>query len=182
MIADMIKLNRNLKVLNLSKNSFNVNSARVISKAIVWNEHLYHIDLSCNKLQDEGIALLVYPIAQQSLRKSMYLTLMPSTTTAKKPNGWLSDNEKEMNIKILNLAENEHEKESLKHVLALLYANKHIVVDIDTPKTLIPEGKTAEDMQKMYVTAANNDAENKQTSLVTLQGGATVSGSGEEQK
>ena len=71
-----------------------------------------------------------------------------------------------MNIKILNLAENDHEKESLKHVLALLYANKDIVIEIDTPKPLIPDGKTAEDMQKMYVTAAaNSDGEIKQSPL-----------------
>jgi|LauGreDrversion4_2_1035121.scaffolds.fasta_scaffold48085_2 Ran GTPase-activating protein (RanGAP) involved in mRNA processing and transport len=91
MLADMIKLNRNLKVLNLSKNSFSVNSARVISKALIYNEHLYHIDLSCNKLTDEGIALLVYPIAQQSLRRSMFET---SPKAAKKPKGWLFDGEK----------------------------------------------------------------------------------------
>ncbi len=81
-----------------------------------------------------------------------------------------------MNIKILNLAENDHEKESLKHVLALLYANKDIVIEIDTPKPLIPDGKTAEDMQKLYVTAAaNTDGEIKQAQLVTRQGGGTVS-------
>ena len=81
-----------------------------------------------------------------------------------------------MNIKILNLAENDHEKESLKHVIALLYANKDIVIEIDTPKPLIPDGKTAEDMQKLYVTAAaNTDGEIKQAPLVTRQGGGTVS-------
>jgi Ran GTPase-activating protein (RanGAP) involved in mRNA processing and transport len=63
MIADMIEKNKNLKVLNLSKNRFDVYSARAISKAISKNEHLYQIDLSCNCLKDEGIALLVYPIA-----------------------------------------------------------------------------------------------------------------------
>jgi hypothetical protein len=53
----------------------------------------------------------------------MFETLLASTTTAKKPKRWLFENEREMNIKILNLVDNDHEEESLKHVLALLYAN-----------------------------------------------------------
>jgi hypothetical protein len=86
-----------------------------------------------------------------------------------------------MNIKILNLVENEHEEDSLKHVLALLCSNEHIVVDIDTPEILLKKGQTAEEMQKTYVTAANNDAENRQvSSLVTIQGPPAISG--EEQK
>ena len=56
---------------------------------------------------------------------------------SKKPKKWLYENEKEMNIKILNLIDNEHDEESLKHVLALLYANKNIIVDIDTPKNML---------------------------------------------
>jgi hypothetical protein len=55
----------------------------------------------------------------------------------KKPKKWLNENEKEMNIKVLNLIDNEHDEESLKHVLALLYANKNIIVDIDTPKNML---------------------------------------------
>ena len=72
MIAEMIKLDRRLKVLNLSKNNFQADSAREISNAIVQNQNLYHIDLSDNKLSDDGIAIIIYQIAQQSLRKSMF--------------------------------------------------------------------------------------------------------------
>ena len=39
-------------------------------------------------------------------------------------------------MKVLNLTKNKHKEESLKHVLALLYANKEIFVDIDIPKKL----------------------------------------------
>jgi len=41
---------------------------------------------------------------------------------------------KEMNIMMLNLTENQHKDESLKHVLALLFADKNIVIDVDPPK------------------------------------------------
>jgi hypothetical protein len=56
---------------------------------------------------------------------------------SKKPKRWLNENEKEMNIKILNLVDNDHDEESLKHILALLYANKNIIVDINTPKSML---------------------------------------------
>ena len=55
----------------------------------------------------------------------------------RRPKKWLHENEVEMKIKILNLIDNDHNEESLKHVLALLYANKNIIVDIDTPKSMI---------------------------------------------
>ncbi len=44
----------------------------------------------------------------------------------------------------MNLVENDHMEESLKHVLALLYANESIVVEIDTPKSLLPKLGTEE--------------------------------------
>lgn len=54
---------------------------------------------------------------------------------SKKKDDWLNikEKEKEMKIKILNLEKNDHGKESLKHVLALLNANNTIVIDIDIP-------------------------------------------------
>ncbi len=69
-----------------------------------------------------------------------------------------------MNIKILNLEKNAHSKESLKHVLALLHANNHIVVDIDIPK----EKKNDEKTNKTLENADNVDAENKQASIGTF--------------
>jgi hypothetical protein len=78
---------------------------------------------------------------------------------SKNKDKWLKneENEKEMNIKFLNLEKNGHSKESLKHVLALLHANNHIVVDIDIHK----ENKNGEKTNKTLENADYIDAENK---------------------
>jgi len=52
----MIKDNRPLKVLNLSKNRFDVRAARKFSEAIQKNDNLHAFDLSFNAIKDEGIA------------------------------------------------------------------------------------------------------------------------------
>lgn len=92
----------------------------------------------------------------------MFESLLASNTTARKPKRWLHENECEINIKILNLVDNDHMEESLKHVLALLYANQSIVVDIDTPKSLMP--KAGADEKKKTLEG------DKQGSLGTIPG------------
>jgi Ran GTPase-activating protein (RanGAP) involved in mRNA processing and transport len=56
-----------LNVLNLSNNLLDQRSAVVLSQALKKNKILVELNLSCNKIGDYGIAMIVLPIAKQNL-------------------------------------------------------------------------------------------------------------------
>lgn len=115
-----MKTNKELKSLILSKNMLDYNCADIIAQALVHNSTLSEIDLSYNNLGDTGIAVLLNPISRQKLSSL---------------NG-ITSSKLNMKIKYINLTNNNHTEEAMKHIYALLLANPHIIIDIDAPKNL----------------------------------------------
>jgi hypothetical protein len=101
----------------------------VLSKALQQNTNLVKLDLSENKLTDDGIASIVTPIAKQRfiLQQLTHITEDQKTLILRK------SGQKEMGIRFLKLDNNEYSEEALKHVFALLFADKEIYVEISRP-------------------------------------------------
>ena len=118
-ICKVLKNNAPLRVLNLSHNKLDYKCAIEISNALTTNSHLLELDVSYNQIKDEGIAIIILPLAKQRLRAINNVNSIKKNT----------------NIRIgkLVLTSNCHTHEALKHVYALLFADKDIVVDIDLP-------------------------------------------------
>jgi hypothetical protein len=133
-ICKVLAQNPPLRVLNLQKNLLDGKSAVEISQAIVKNRHLMELNLANNKIGDKGVASIVLPIAKQRLRALQAIQLGGNQNT-------------HIRIIKLDLSVNEHTEEALKHVYALLFANRDILVEIDNPKGMRNETVTSKPNQ-----------------------------------
>ena len=68
-ISSMIRKNPQLRILNLSYNSFDHESGRIIGDALLRNSNLQALDISYNRLGDLGVRNLIYPILITNLCK-----------------------------------------------------------------------------------------------------------------
>lgn len=121
-ICRVVEKNPPLRVLNLKKNLLCKRSAVELSMALQRNRNLLELNLSNNRIGDKGVAVIVLPIAKQRLKHSLLVT--PDEEAKKR---WIR-------IVKLDLSVNDHSEEALKHVYALLFANREIVVEINNPK------------------------------------------------
>jgi hypothetical protein len=64
----MISKNTPLKILNLSKNSFDYESAAIIGDSLLNNSNLKSLDMSYNRMGDTGIRNLLYPLLMIGLK------------------------------------------------------------------------------------------------------------------
>jgi Ran GTPase-activating protein (RanGAP) involved in mRNA processing and transport len=66
-IANMIKKNPHLRILNLSKNNFDSECASLLGDSLIDNTRLKSLDLEYNRLGDLGVRNLLYPLISFSL-------------------------------------------------------------------------------------------------------------------
>lgn len=118
-IAQVIRQNIGLKVLNLSNNQLCPKCADLISNSLISNTNLLEMNLRKNRIGDTGIASIILPIAKQELHFLVH---------------GIQSSASNIRIKKMDLSYNDHTEEALKHVYALMFASKSIVVDINNPK------------------------------------------------
>jgi Ran GTPase-activating protein (RanGAP) involved in mRNA processing and transport len=69
LIANMLKKNPPLRILNLSYNNFDYECAEVLGDSLIDNTRLKSLDLAFNRLGDIGIRNLLYPMIKLSLKQ-----------------------------------------------------------------------------------------------------------------
>lgn len=72
----MLKVNRHLEKLNISWNGFHIRGALTISKALEINTTLLELNLSCNRLSDGCIQILVNGLKKNSNLKVLRVSNM----------------------------------------------------------------------------------------------------------
>eukprot|EP00347_Sterkiella_histriomuscorum_P007848 403347332 len=124
-IAKTLITNQSLKILSLSNNLIDYKGAEYLAEAIKQNFKLKMLNISYNNLGDKGIATLILPIAKQMIKQMIHQKKTEDQTQ-----------QEISKIKFLDVSYNNHSTEALKHVYALLFAKKDIVVEINDPKKI----------------------------------------------
>ena len=104
----------------------------MLSQALQQNKNLIKLDLSQNNLSDDGIASIVTPLAKQ--RQILQSPKIRELKPEERAKMLKKSNQQEMGIKFLKLDKNNYSEEALKHVFALLFADKEIYVEICPPE------------------------------------------------
>jgi hypothetical protein len=69
LIAGMLRKNTSLRILNLSHNNFDANAGRIIGDSFLYNDHLQSLDMSYNRLGDQGVRNLLWGLIILGCRK-----------------------------------------------------------------------------------------------------------------
>jgi len=68
LIANMIEKNPPLRILNLHGNCFDYQCGKLFGAALFKNDQLKSLDLSTNRLGDQGVQNLLFPLLEDGLK------------------------------------------------------------------------------------------------------------------
>jgi len=119
--------------LNLSNNNLDPYSGKAIGNALPFNSHLTFLDLSNNRLGNEGIDAILKPIARQkfAIMHGIVSSLL------------------KMKIKRLRFNNNGHDMEIFKLVKAIMIASNDIFIELDNKE--VHEDKVKKEDEKVLI-------------------------------
>lgn len=117
-----------LRILDVSRNYFNMDCGLILGDALTKNSNLRSIDLSYNRFGDLGVKNLLYPLLIASMKEKKFIEKMKTSKSMSLLSQFSQNNIATMvnsqliksGLRAINLRDNYMSHESLTYVLVLL--------------------------------------------------------------